>query len=177
MRTARGKLTTLLLFLILISLTPSILWLLPLGAILLSLRSARRMLGRALLILPLSAMIALGAWWSGDGLIAVMLLFKSYLSVLAVLAFNAVTPAHEWIAALRAWGMPGALVEVLQFVHRYVSVISDEARRMRVAATARGGFRFDAAAGALGVLFARSWARGERVHRAMLARGYNGRAL
>jgi cobalt/nickel transport system permease protein len=177
MRTARGKLTVLLLFLILISLTPNIPWLLPSAAVLLSLRSARSMLVRALLILPLSAMIALGAWWSGDGVVAATLLVKSYLSVLAVLAFNAVTPAQDWIAALRSWGVPGALVEVLQFVHRYLTVITDEARRMRIAATARGGFRFDAAAGALGVLFARSWARGERVHRAMLARGYNGKAL
>jgi energy-coupling factor transporter transmembrane protein EcfT len=34
--------------------------------------------------------------------------------------------------------------------------------------------RFQSAAGALGVLFARSYARADGIHRAMLARGYNG---
>lgn len=174
---AGGKLIALLLFLILVSLTPSLSWLLPFVILLVSLPAGRLMLLRALVILPFSAMLAAGAWWSGDGLIAATLLAKSYVSALAVLAFNAMTPAPAWIATLRFWGVPVALVEVLQFVHRYLSVVSDEARRMRVAAKARGGFRFDAASGALGVLFARSWDRGERIHRAMLARGYNGRSL
>lgn len=176
-RDPRRRLAVLLLFLVLVSLTPTLLWLLPLACLLLSLRAAREMLLRALLILPFSAMLAATAWWSGNGWMALTLLVKSYVSVVAVLAFNATTPATVWIGVLRSWGVPRALVEVLQFVHRYLSVVTDEARRMRVAATARGGFRYDAAAGAIGVLFVRSWERGERVHRAMLARGYDGRSL
>jgi energy-coupling factor transporter transmembrane protein EcfT len=39
------------------------------------------------------------------------------------------------------------------------------------------GLRFRAAAGALGVLFARSYARAGDIHRAMLARGFHGRFL
>ena len=55
---------------------------------------------------------------------------------------------------------------------------------MRVASVSRGASlrgvashaaRFRAAAGALAVLFARSYARAEAVHRAMLARGFEGR--
>jgi energy-coupling factor transporter transmembrane protein EcfT len=46
---------------------------------------------------------------------------------------------------------------------------------MRIAARSRGGFRFDAAAGALAVLFARAWERAEAVHQSMLARGFQGR--
>jgi cobalt/nickel transport system permease protein len=55
---------------------------------------------------------------------------------------------------------------------------------MTKAAAARGasvrrwigqGQRFRAAAGALAVLFARSYTRAEDVHRAMLARGFDGR--
>lgn len=52
---------------------------------------------------------------------------------------------------------------------------------MRLAALCRQGlkrsrrWRFQAAAGALGVLFARSWERADGIHRAMLARGFSGR--
>jgi cobalt/nickel transport system permease protein len=174
---AGAKLAALLLLLVLISLSGNPLHLAPLAGLLLLLPAARRQLAPAFLILPFSGLLALTAWASGDGAAAVTLLVKSYLSIVSVLAFNAVTPATEWIATLRAWRVPAPLVDVLQFLHRYLWVVSGEARRMRIAAQARGGFRFDAAAGALGVLFARSWERGQRVHRAMLARGYDGRAL
>ena len=52
---------------------------------------------------------------------------------------------------------------------------------MRLAAQCRAGegkacrSRFQAAAGALSVLFARSYARAEGIHQAMLARGFDGR--
>ena len=39
---------------------------------------------------------------------------------------------------------------------------------------AGSGARFRAAAGALAVLFARSYGRAEEIHRAMLARGFQG---
>jgi hypothetical protein len=42
-------------------------------------------------------------------------------------------------------------------------------------AASRGGLSFRAAAGALAVLFARSYARAGDIHRAMLARGFSGR--
>jgi cobalt/nickel transport system permease protein len=51
---------------------------------------------------------------------------------------------------------------------------------MRLAARSREGLgtarrsRFQAAAGALGVLFARSWERADGIYRAMLARGFRG---
>jgi cobalt/nickel transport system permease protein len=176
-KSAAGKLAILLLFLVLVSLSRTATYLAPLALLLMLVDSARRSLIRGLWILPFSGVLAITAWLSGNGAAAILLLAKSYLSIVAVLAFNAVTPAPEWIAALRAWRVPAALVEVLQFLHRYLWVVSDEARRMRTAATARGGFRFDSAAAAIGVLFARSWARGERVHRAMVARGYEGRTL
>jgi cobalt/nickel transport system permease protein len=173
---ARHHVLALLAFLILVSFTP-LPGLLVFAAVLLAWAPARRMAWRAALVLPFSVVLAATAWWSGGAASAILLLAKSYVSVLAVLAFNAVTPAWAWIAVLRNWRVPPALVDVLQLVHRYLFVLAGEAGRMRTAATARGGFRFDAAAGAVGVLFARSWQRGERVHRAMLARGHSGSAL
>ena len=63
---------------------------------------------------------------------------------------------------------------------RYVDVIAGEARRMRLARISRGHdprFLWQAGATARGVgsLFVRSYERGERVHLAMLSRGWTGR--
>jgi len=77
--------------------------------------------------------------------------------------------------------VPRFLLMVAQFVYRYLFVISEEAQHMRVAAASRAGTGrargavFRAAAGALAVLFARSYERASAIHRAMLARGFEGR--
>jgi cobalt/nickel transport system permease protein len=62
---------------------------------------------------------------------------------------------------------------------RYVNVVSDEMERMKVARQSRG-FEAKGIADwkiltqAAGALFIRSYERGERVHLAMLSRGYSG---
>jgi cobalt/nickel transport system permease protein len=63
---------------------------------------------------------------------------------------------------------------------RYLSVVSDDLHRMRIARESRGytGGRaghLKAVAGGVGALFVRSFERGERVHLAMRSRGYTGR--
>ena len=74
------------------------------------------------------------------------------------------------------------IVLVAQFLYRYLFVISEQAQHMRQAARCRGGLlggprgsRFRAAAGAVTVLFGRSYQRAEGIHQAMLARGFEGR--
>ncbi len=128
-------------------------------------------LARASLVLPFSATAALIFWLAGDPVQAATVVAKSYLSALSALLFAATTPLPVWTATLRSWGVSSALVSTLEFVYRYLFVIAEEAGTMSIAARARGGFRFQAAAGALGVLFARSLRRAEAVHRARLARG------
>jgi len=175
---AAAKLAALLATLVLLSLaSPTIL----IGAaaflsaaIVVSALPAFALLLRAALVLPFSAILALTAWLSGDPARAVSMLTKSYLSALAALLFAATTPLPAWTAALRSWRVPGTLISTLQFTYRYLFVLAEEAQTMSTAARARGGFRFAAAAGAIGVLFARSWQRAEAIHRAMLARGYQG---
>jgi cobalt/nickel transport system permease protein len=125
------------------------------------------LLKRAALVLPFAALLALA-----DPARAATLLTKTYLSALAALLFAATTPLPAWTAALRHIGVPATLVSTIEFVYRYLFVLAEEARSIATAARARGGFRFTAAAGAIAVLFARSWHRAESVHRAMLARGY-----
>jgi energy-coupling factor transporter transmembrane protein EcfT len=49
------------------------------------------------------------------------------------------------------------------------------AARSRHGALGSKGLKFQAAAGALSVLFARSWERADGIYRSMLARGFSGR--
>ena len=71
------------------------------------------------------------------------------------------------------------MVQIASFMLRYVNVISDEMERMKIARQSRG---FDATgvkhwkviATSAAALFIRSYERGERVHLAMLSRGFDG---
>jgi len=141
-------------------------------------------LARAALVLPFAAVFAAVCWLSGDPARGVAVALKSYLSALAVLTLVATTPLPALLRGLEAMRVPLFLLTVAQFLYRYLFVISEEAQHMRKAAAARGapvrpmassGARFRAAAGALAVLFARSYGRARDVHRAMLARGFTGR--
>jgi cobalt/nickel transport system permease protein len=186
-RDARAKLVVLLVFLVSVSTTPpgaSI----PLSgfALLLAVAAASsrlpvvQLLARAALVLPFSATFALITWWAGDRTLALTLASKSFLSALAALLLIATTPIAEFSAALEYFRVPRTLVLVIQFLYRYLFVISEQAQHMRLAALARQGSRksrrprFHAAAGALGVLFAKSWERADGVYEAMLARGFRG---
>lgn len=136
---------------------------------------------RATLVLPFSATFALITWLSGEPERALALAEKSFLSGLAALLLIATTPLNPLLAALESLRMPRLLILVVQFLYRYLFVISEQAQHMRLAAQSRhaeGGGRlrgFAAAAGALSVLFARSWERADGIYRAMLARGFTGR--
>jgi cobalt/nickel transport system permease protein len=136
--------------------------------------SARSIAFRALIVsalsLPFAVMIAL----TGDSARALALCARVYGSGVAVLLFAGVTPSPELFRALRWFRVPVLLVEVIQFVHRYLFVIADQARRMRTAAGTRGRLSVKASGGVLAVLFARSYERAENIHRAMLSRGYAG---
>ncbi len=140
----------------------------------------RGVLRRAALVLPFSVSFAMMTWWSGDSLRALALAEKSFLSGLAALLLIATTPLAELARALEWLRVPRLLILVIQFLYRYLFVLSEEAQHMRLAALCRQGLRrsrrsrFQAAAGALGVLFARSWERADGVYRAMLARGFSG---
>jgi cobalt/nickel transport system permease protein len=123
-----------------------------------------------LFVLPFALMIAL----DGDATRASAMLVRAYCSAIAIVMYAGVTPFPETLFALRRVGLPAVLVEVVQFVYRYLFVIGEQARSMRVAAASRGAVRLKASAGAVATLFARSYQRAEGVHRSMLSRGYNG---
>ena len=140
-------------------------------------------LARAGVVLPFTAVFAGVSWLAGDPARGAALIMKSYLSAFAVLLLVSTTPLPQLLRGFEMTGAPRFLLMVAQFLYRYLFVISEEAQHMRKAALARGATvggltghaaRFRAAAGALAVLFARSYARAEEIHRAMLARSFPG---
>ena len=136
-------------------------------------------LARAGVVLPFSLTFAAICWLAGDPLRGLQLAVKSYLSAIAVLLVISTTPLPILLRGLESLGAPRFLLMVAQFLYRYLFVISEEAQHMVKASQSRGGSparaaQFRAAAGALAVLFARSYGRAGEIHRAMMARGFQG---
>jgi cobalt/nickel transport system permease protein len=119
----------------------------------------------------------LGLSVSEPGLVAAGgLVMKGTLGVLASLTLAATTEPQAVIRGLERLRMPGQLVQIMGFMVRYLDVVTDEMRRMRVALasrgfTARNPLHWPVLARSAGALFIRSYERGERVHLAMLSRG------
>jgi len=104
---------------------------------------------------------------------------KAAVGTVAAVLLGATTGYPAVLAALEALRVPRTLTLVASVMYRYLFVLVDEVGRMRAAAASRGYRpRSLVAAGTVGrlvaALFLRSVARGERVHLAMLARGYDG---
>lgn len=190
-RDARGKILSVLLFLVAVSSTPptSPSALIPLGAVLgcglfVSGLPISEILIRASIILPFPLFFGFVGWLeNGNAHFAGALVVRSYISALSVLLLMGVTPLPELLRGLRGLGFPAVLVMVLQSLVRYLQVIVDHGIRMRRAALCRDAgvlprrnrqSLWRRASGALAVLFGRSYARAEGVHRAMVARGFQG---
>jgi cobalt/nickel transport system permease protein len=115
------------------------------------------------------------------GLVAAWnILVKGTIGVVASILLAATTPARDLLLGLERLHVPDLIVQIATFMLRYVHVISDEMTRMRLARESRGftatGVRsWPVIAQSGGALFIRSYERGERVHLAMLSRGYTGR--
>jgi cobalt/nickel transport system permease protein len=123
----------------------------------------------------------LGMSLSIDGLYGAWNIFaKGTLGVLASLLLAATTTMRDLILGLDRLRCPTVITQIMTFMLRYVDVLIDDARRMRIARLSRGydpRFLWQVKAFAVGVgaLFLRSYERGERVYLAMLSRGYAGR--
>jgi len=187
-RDPRAKITALLIFLIVLATTPGDAFLglgMDLALLVAGIAVARLplfdVLLRAASVLPFSFTFALISWLGGDRLRALALVEKTYLSAVAVLLIAGSTPLPLLIRGIEFFRAPGLLLTVVQFLYRYLFVISEQAQHMRLAAASRSGAgrgrrpRFQAAAGAIAVLFARSYYRSDGIHRAMAARGFRGR--
>lgn len=126
--------------------------------------------GPSVQIGPLSLSVA-GLWGAWG------LLVKAALVILAVVVLVSTTDPRRIVLALGSLRLPHQLTSIMGFMLRYLDLIVGETARMRTAResrgfTARGPRSWRVLAQGVGVLFVRSHARGERVHLAMLSRGF-----
>ncbi|HET6857304.1 MAG TPA: cobalt ECF transporter T component CbiQ [Streptomyces sp.] len=106
-------------------------------------------------------------------------LAKGTLGVAASVLLASTTELRSLLLGLQRLRLPPLLVQIASFMIRYGDVITDEMRRMSIARRSRGfearGVRhWGVLAKSAGALFIRSYERGERVHLAMISRGYTG---
>jgi cobalt/nickel transport system permease protein len=104
---------------------------------------------------------------------------KATIGTVSAVLLGATTTFPSVLRGLEALRVPRAFTLIAAFMYRYLFVIVEEAHRMRTALAARAYRPRNALqAGPIGravtALFLRTYGRGERVHLAMLARGYRG---
>ena len=104
---------------------------------------------------------------------------KATIGTVSAVLLGATTSVPAIIRGLEAMRVPRLLTLIAAFMYRYLFVIAEELRRMRSALAARAYRpRNMLQVAALGrmttALFLRTFARGERIYLAMLARGYSG---
>lgn len=113
------------------------------------------------------------------------ILVRFGLAVQMVVLLTRVTRFPDLIWALRGLKIPPSIVTVIGLMYRYLFVIGDEALRMRrarasrSATTSRGNkpsvlWQTRVVGLMIGSLFLRALGRSERIHAAMLSRGYDG---
>ncbi len=115
----------------------------------------------------------------GLAVVVCAILVKDALAFLATILLVQVTPFRHVLSAMRRLGVPVTLVATLQFMYRYLFVLAEEMDRMVKARRSRsfqrsGRLDWGLLTSLIGVLFLRTFERGERVQSAMLARGWDG---
>jgi cobalt/nickel transport system permease protein len=115
------------------------------------------------------------------------ILIKSWVSVQVAILMTYTTAFPDLLWGLRALRLPSALVAIISFMYRYLFVLANEGLRLRRARAARSGesadgrraggglvWRGQVAGGMVGNLTLRAFERSERIHAAMVARGFQG---
>lgn len=104
---------------------------------------------------------------------------KALLSLLTLNLLVMTTPIVVLLQGLMILKVPPLLVAILSSMYRYTNVLLDEFATMRRAALSRNlmtnrRWQRLVLGNMIGSLFIRTFDRGERIHRAMLSRGYTG---
>ena len=107
------------------------------------------------------------------------ILAKGLLGLTGSLLLVATTPTDDLLRGLEKLGVPSVITAIAGSMLRYLGVIDGQMRRMQVARISRGHdprwfWQARAVASTVGALFVRTFERGERVHLAMVSRGYTG---
>lgn len=121
---------------------------------------------------------AAGVAVSGGWVSFASILLRFTLTVLAALALIGTTGFNTVCTALGRLGLPRAFVTQLLFLYRYLFVLTGEALRMARARSLRSfagrGLGLRVLGCILGQLLLRTMDRAQRIHQAMLCRGFAG---
>ncbi len=135
----------------------------------------------ALFALPLPWLLGDGPGWSWHGVEAALLLTAKAITLITLfLTAQATAPLETTLKAAHALRIPGLLVQLGLLTYRYVFVLADELRRLRIALRVRGyrnrvrRHSYRTAGHVAGTLLVRGYERAERVGQAMRCRGFDG---
>lgn len=154
--------------------------------------SLRQMGIKVLLAMPFALMIGLFnpifdqtprmALWgypiAGGWLSFLSILERVALTVAAATILVACLGIHKFCAALKQLGVPAVLTTQLLFLHRYTQVLAGELGRMNLARELRSAatntMPLAVYGSLLGHFLLRTLERAQRIHQAMLSRGFDG---
>jgi len=123
-------------------------------------------------------LLAPGLTVAGGWVSFASILLRFLLTVSAALLLIAGTGFHTVCMAFNRFGMPRVFTAQLLFLYRYVFVLIDEARRMHRArelrSVGRRGQGLRVYGALLGQLLLRTLDRAQRIHLAMICRGFDG---
>jgi cobalt/nickel transport system permease protein len=133
---------------------------------------------RLLLFEPMVLGISALSLFRPDGLaLFLQVILRTNLSLLAMILLSSTTPFGELLQILRRLKTPSLLVTVLALMYRYIFVIVDEGERLSRARESRTFVQgrkvaWRMRATVISQLLLRSTERAERIHAAMVARGW-----
>jgi cobalt/nickel transport system permease protein len=114
-----------------------------------------------------------GGWVS-----CLSILLRAILTATAAITLVAITGFPAICEALEKMGMPQVFAVQLLFLYRYIFVLTDEcvrtARARQLRSFGKRGLGIHHFGSLVGHLLLRTWERAERIHMAMLARGFAG---
>lgn len=130
-------------------------------------------------LLDTSPMTAIGNHTISGGWVSFFsIILRFFLTVAAALALIATTGFYQVCMAAEKLGLPKAFAVQLLFLYRYIFVLGDEVTRVLRARALRSfgnrGRELKVFASIAGTLFLRTWDRAQRIHMAMLCRGFRG---
>ncbi|MBM4041292.1 MAG: cobalt ECF transporter T component CbiQ [Planctomycetes bacterium] len=128
-------------------------------------------------------LVRLGPWafWVRGGVLScASVCGKFILTVSILVALVSTTRFHDLLKAMAWFRLPRLFIVVLSFLYRYLFLLVEQVQRMKRARECRAvgpgrlGWSLRSTGGIIGNLFLRTLERGERVHAAMAARGFDG---
>lgn len=147
----------------------------------LALIPCKYVLKRSFVIMPFVFTVAVFIpFMRDDGLMIFLnILIKSYLSILVLILLTSTTKFSAILKSMEYFKVPRIFTMILAFMYRYLFVIYGELMKMKTAKDSRmvgnsWWLSTKTLAYMIGVLFIRSYERGEAVYMAMCARGYDG---